>query len=495
MIGQATGVMVSFIARYVFINTLGSVYLGISGLFTNILSILSLAELGVGAAIVYSLYKPLAEEDHLKVKALMNLYKKAYITIGIIIAVGGIIITPFLQFFVKDFHDISNLKFIFLLFVTNASISYFFAYKRSLIIADQKRYIATLYRYSFFVGLNIVQIVILLSWKNYILFLILQIIFTFMENLAVSKKADNIYPYIKTDSKVALDINTKREISKNVKAMVGHKVGGVIVNGTDNILIAKIFGVILVGVYSNYLLILNSINIIVSMLFQAVLSSIGNLAVSESKGKTREIFYSINLIGFWIYGLISICLSFLLIPFLNLWIGLEYTFSLGITIILIINFYINGMRKSVLTFRDAMGLFWYDRHKPYFEIILNLILSIVFAQRFGLVGVFLGTTLSTMIVCFWVEPYILFKYGFKSEVRPYFINYIKFFLILSGTYISIWYVSSLIGLNITTWFQLIAFTVFLLIFVNIVFLLLFRRTKEFKYLYSVFKPRLNFLRK
>ena len=234
--GQGIGIIISFFSRMVFVRILSAEYLGLNGLFTNILSILSLAELGVGPAIVYSMYKPLAEKNEYKLKALMSLYRKAYITIGIVIAVIGLTFTPFLDFFIKDIPNIPNIKLIYLMFVANSSISYFFSYKRSLIIAGQKRYIATFYRYSFYFLLNIAQIIALLLTKNYILYLGLQIISTFLENVCVSNKADRLYPFIKTKGDERLDKAEKYTIVRNVKAMIFHKVGGTVINGIDNLL-------------------------------------------------------------------------------------------------------------------------------------------------------------------------------------------------------------------------------------------------------------------
>ena len=202
IVGQGLGLLVSFFSRLVFVRTLGSEYLGLNGLFTNILSILSLAELGVGAAIIYSMYKPLAEKNINKVKALMGIYKKAYVTIGMIIALIGSALVPFLDHLIKNKPNLPYIELIYLMFVINSSISYFFSYKRSLIIADQKRYIATFYRYGFYFLLNITQITVLLLTHNYIFYLGLQIISTFIENICVSRKADTLYPFLKEKGSV-----------------------------------------------------------------------------------------------------------------------------------------------------------------------------------------------------------------------------------------------------------------------------------------------------
>ena len=201
-IGQGIGLIISFISRIFFLKILGSEYLGLNGLFTNILTVLSLAELGIGTAIIYSLYRPLAVKDELKIKQLMFFYKKTYIIIGIIILILGIAITPFLKYLINDIPNIDYIWLIYILFVIYTSVSYFYSYKRNLIIADQNRYIATIYRYLFYILLNITQIIYLVITKDYFGFLVLQIIFTILENIFVSKILSLVLTVIKLYYKI-----------------------------------------------------------------------------------------------------------------------------------------------------------------------------------------------------------------------------------------------------------------------------------------------------
>lgn len=486
--GQILGILISFVSRFVFIRTLGAEYLGLNGLFTNILSILSLAELGIGPAMVYSMYKPLAENNKEKLKALMSLYRKSYTAIGLTIATLGILITPFLDFFVKGIPNISNIKIIYLLFVLNSSISYFFSYKRSLIIADQKRFIATLYRYSFYFVLNVLQIIFLILTKNYFIYLILLISSTMLENIFISKKANQLYPFLKEKEIPKLHDEEKKSIVRNVKAMMYHKLGSTVVMGTDNLLISKFVGLIEVGIYSNYHLISNSLNMMFGLFFQSLTASVGNLGVSETEEKKLFTFQVINLAGFWIYAFSSICLFILFNPFIGLWIGNEYLFSLGVVLLIVINFYLTGMRKSVLTYRDALGLFWYDRYKPVFEAILNLVFSIIFVKRIGISGIFLGTTMSTIAVCFWVEPLILYKYGFKQSVKPYFIAYIKYTITTLFTgYVTLIFTSLILSQSL---YGFIIKLILCILIPNCLFFVLFRKTDEFKYLFSIVQKKI-----
>ena len=214
LIGQMLALLVTFVSRIVFVTVLSAEYLGINGLFTNILSILSLAELGIGTAIVYSMYKPIAENNVEKIKSLMKLFKKTYTLIGLIIIALGIMLVPFLHFFIKDIPEVDYINLIFIIFVVNSAISYFFSYKRFLIIANEKKYIASLYRYAIFIAMSIFQIIILYATQNYILFLSVELVATLSENILVSLRADKMFPYLKEKNILPLEAKEKIEIKK-----------------------------------------------------------------------------------------------------------------------------------------------------------------------------------------------------------------------------------------------------------------------------------------
>ena len=481
LVGQGIGLIVSFIARIFFIRILGGEYLGLNGLFTNILTVLSLAELGVGNAIIYSLYKPIAENDTEKCKSLMRLYKRFYTIIGIVVLVAGALVTPFLDVFIKEMPQINNIEIIYLLFVLNTSVSYFFSYKRNLIIANQSKYIATIYRYVFYVLLNVAQIIYLVVTKEYLGFLILQVLFTFLENVFVSRKAEKMYPYLKEKNVSKLDEETKKSITTNVKALMLHKIGYIVVSSTDNIILSAIVGLNAVGIYSNYYMITNAINIIAGQVFNAITASTGNLCAVESVEKQKQVFKNINFLNFWIFSFATICLLILFNPFIEIWVGSEYLLPMSVVIVLAINFYMAGVRNCILTFREAKGLFYKDRYKSVIEALINLVVSIILAKQFGILGVFIGTTISFVLTCLWVEPYILFKDGFKSKPKEYFLDYFKkisLTFLVGGV---LYYITSIIHGNLY-----LVFTIKLVICVltsNIIYILLYRKTPEFNYFY------------
>ena len=321
----------------------------------------------------------------------------------------------------------------------------------------------------------------LIYTKNNILFLILQILFTFLENFFLSIKADKTYPYLKGDAD-KLDADSKKEIVKNTKAMLMHKVGGVVINSTDNVILSKFTGLITVGLYSNYYLIINGINVVLSQVFTSMMASVGNLCATSNTEKQEEVFKSMFFLNFWMYSFCSICFLFLINPFISIWLGEKYLFSIDVVIVLFLNFYITGMRKSVLTFSEAMGLFEKDKWKAIIESILNIIISIVLVLKIGVLGVFLGTLISSLLVCFWVEPYVLYKYVFHKNVLNYFKLYFLYSIITAIQCIVFYFGFKIIpdGLYITFIIRLLVCA----IIPNIIIILLYHNTNEYKYIIS-----------
>lgn len=490
--GNFLNILITFIARTFFIRLLGSEYLGINGLFSNILTILSLAELGVGTAIMYSLYKPLADNDINKTLAIMDLYKNVYRIIGITIISLGLILTPFIEFFIADVPDIKELHLIFILYVVNTAVSYFLSYKRTIIYANQDHYIVSLYQSSLFIIQNALQIIILYTTKNFIIFLVVQICVTILLNILIALKANKLYPFLKNNNVEKVDKETLDNIKKNVGAMIFHKVGSMIVSSTDNILISKLISIITVGLYSNYVLIINAINGLLGQTFSAITASIGNIGATESDEYIHITFKRILFFNFWIYGFCSISLVTLLNPFIELWIGKEMLLDKWVISIAILNFYLSGMRKTVLTFRDALGLYWYDRYKPIAESIINLSVSIILAKLYGLVGIFLGTTISTITTSFWIEPLILYKYGFKeknSSVLEYFAIVANYTIILGLVLIINYKVAELF--NSQTLESFVAKVMICATLPNLLFIIIFRRNEQFKWAVSLINNILN----
>lgn len=306
--------LMKLLVRIAFIRVIGQEFLGINAVFTDILVALQLVELGIGPAISYSLYKPLAENNTEKVKSLMKLFKKAYRIIGALILILGILFMPFYGFFINDIENqnIASLNVIYLLFIFDTGISYFYSYYRTLLISDQKKYLDITIQTSVTLAISILQIVLIYTVRNYYLYLIAQILGTILTNFIASRFAIKKYPYLKDKEVEKLDEETFGEIKKNVLAMVFHKVGGIIRDATDNLLISKYIGLAISGIYSNYLMIIRALNTLISQMFSAVLSSVGNLHATRSEEAQKEVFHNINFINFWMASFCACCFGMLI---------------------------------------------------------------------------------------------------------------------------------------------------------------------------------------
>lgn len=474
-----------FALRTAFIYSLSQEYLGLSGLFTNILSLLSLAELGIGTAITFSLYKPLAENDEKKLAILMRLFKRAYIAVGGSVLVAGTLLTPFLGFFISGMPDVPHIQAIYLLFVVNSGISYFYSYKSSYVIANQKRYVVTNNTYLLNTLCAICQIISLLLFGNYILYLAIQIAFTVISNIRISLIADKMYPVLKAKSNGVLDGDTKHTILENIGAMVFHKIGQVIVFSTDSILLSKMFGLLIVGIYSNYTMIINALEGILSQFFSAIAASIGNLCADSDKRHQNDIFYVVFFLNFWMFSFSTIAVGILMQPFIKVWIGDGYLMTAECVTFIVINFYLKGMRQTTITFDTSYGLMRHYKYMPVPECIINLGMSIVLAYILGPVGILAGTTMSTIFAPLWIEPRTLFKYGLKTSIRKYVKRYIIYALFTGSVFALLnWGLSyfQLAGIQ-----GLIIRLICVLIVPNALICFCFYRTEEFKYMYLLVK--------
>ena len=414
-----------FVVRFVFVKTLPIEYLGVNGLLWNVLAMLSLAEMGVGPAMVYSLYKPLAYGDKSTTNSIMHLFKKAYIFIGVIIFIIGVFFIPFIDSIIKDGNAVPDIKYFYFIFLVNTAVSYLWSYKRSLLIADQKQYIVNIYVTVVQIIISVVQIILLIIFNSYWCFVIFMLCGTILENLSISKKVDKEYNYFnETPNKLNNEI--KNNIIKNVKAMFGHKVGNIITFSSANIVLSKFVGLTAVGLYSNYYMVITALNHFAGKFFEAITASIGNLMVVEESSKKVKAFKFMEFITA-LQAAVCFCGLYVLFnPFVELWVGKEYLFDEVVVAAMAFSFYLTYMRKAVGMFKDAAGLYWNDRYKPVAEAIINLTASVYLTIHHGVIGVVLGGIISTLLTCFWVEPYILFNNGINVKLKDYFIDYFKF---------------------------------------------------------------------
>lgn len=428
---QVIGILISFIARSFFIKYLGELYLGLNGVFMNILSVLSLAELGFGSAIGFGLYKPLAVGDKETIAALMRTFKKIYRIIGIIVLTIGLALTPFLKFIINDDYTLlKNIELYFLLYVFNTGITYFYSYKRTLICADQKKYIDTLVRYSTILVLNILQVLVIVLTRNFLYFLLCQTVCTIVENFVISLIVNKKYSYLKMRTR-ELPPDLKKNLKTNVNALFFHKIGSVFVGAVDSILITYFVGLATNGRYSNYILISSGVNTIITQIFLALTSSVGNLGALESDEKKLKIYNLITYLNFAITNFAIISMLFLYRNFITVWIGESMLLSELEVLLIIVNFMWACIRRPTLTFKDGFGIYRQDMFKPIAEIVVNLMVSIVLGKFFGLWGILLGTIITYTTVSFWVEIKVLFKYGFHAKQRSIYFKLLKFLLVFA----------------------------------------------------------------
>ena len=487
--GQIVSTIMGFIVRTMFIYTLGAEYLGIDGLFTSVLLVLSLTNLGLDTAMIYSLYKPLADDDRLKVTMLMNMFKKIYRIIGIAVLIIGLAFLPFLSVIIKGNPDIAHLEIIYLLFVLNSSSSYFFIYKQSLIIADQKHYIISKFHMFFTFLSNLFQIVLLLAVKVYIAVLVFQILFRFLENYYIAKKTNELYPYINDPVSKTLTKTEKKLFLQDLYPLFLYKISGVVINASDNIIISGFIGLRTVGVLSNYMMILGVAGTFLSHIFFSVKASVGNLFVKESSEKNHFIFRVIFFTNFWLFGLSAILLWNTVNPVIAIWFGKEYLLSEFAVLMLLLNFFTAGMQGASTTFREATGLFKKGKYRPIFAAILNIVFSLLLVVPLGVAGVFLGTVISRLCVYFWYDPYIIFKYAFQQSAWPYFKRYVLYSCTVFICGIITHAFSSMLQMK-EAGYLLSAGLISLAVTAG-VFYLLFRNTEEFLYVKQIVKPALK----
>lgn len=489
-IGQMLSMGLSFLTRTVFMYSLSRDYLGLNGLFTSFLSLLSLSELGIGTAITYALYKPLATGDEEQISALMNLFSKAYRIIGIVIAIAGVLLYPFIDFFVKDIPDVSHIGVIYGMFLANTALSYFFSYRRTLITADQRDWINTVNQSIFLIIQNVLQILLLLLTKEYLLYLSAQILCTVLCNAMIFRKSDRLYPFLRRNRDKRVSPETFRGIRKNVAAMLMHQISSVVVTGTDNMLIAWA-NIALLANYSNYTLITQTLTTILRQIFSAVTASLGNLVATEDISHQRRLYGRIFFVNFWLYGFFAAALGVMLDPFITAWAPDGYLLSGTTTLLIVVNFYLFGMRRTNIMYIDACGLFWPLRYKGIAEAAVNLIASFFFLAvlDMGIDGVLLGTVVSSLTTNFWWEPLVVVGKQLQERISRFFLKYLAYTLLaLAGYALARWLCTFIPG---SGWMAFFIKGVVSTISINLLFAAVLWRTDGARYLLEKLKGVLH----
>ena len=485
--------ILSFIARSIFIQLLGAEYNGVNGLFTNILQVLSLAELGFATSIAYSLYKPLKEHDEKTAAMLMRYFAKIYRVIAIVVTVAGCCCIPFLQYLISE--DISELSFslnelriYFAMYLANTACSYLLAYKRTIITADQKNYLVSNVDNCSNVGLNILQIILLYITRNFYAYLAIMIAKTVINNLILHVIAGRQYPYLSKYKTEKLPKEDRRQLFKSVQAMACHRIGATIINSTASIVISAFVSLIDAGKYSNYLMIITGINSFVNIIFNSVTASIGDLYVEGNTEHQYVVFRRISYISNFIAVFVFVSYVCLFNDFIAIWLDESMQFDLPTVIAISMYGMLTCLRKTVNAFRDATGIFRQDWFKPLLDASIGISLAIGLSYVWGTFGVIAGYVLETIFVTIPIENIILFKYGLKQKVLPQFLNMGCTILMAAGLTALVYYICTFIPVGIG-WFILEC--VFVVVFAAGAFFLLTCRTSEFRYYVGLAKQILK----
>jgi len=489
---NVTAIFIGLIAQKLFLALFGLEYAGLNGLFTNVIAMLGIVDLGIGEAVVFHLYKPLRDNDRAKVKSLMQFYKWAFRIVACTITVLGLCLIPVLPYIAKTDNASVNLTVIYLIYLADVVFSYFLSYKRSILYADQKNFYISKVHMWYLIGMNTAQLVFLYLTKNYYVYLLAKIVFRVLENVVISIIADRLYPYLKEKKAERLDEETNKDIRKKVGALFFHKIGGFVVNGTDNILISVFFGLGTVGLYNNYFMVIDAATKLFGPAVASLTPSVGNLLVSKDDKAAFGTFRKIRFLNFWIAAFAGTAMLVLFQPFIEFWFGKEYLLSFPVALVLSFQFFQNLMRGSFSAFQDAAGIFYENRFVPLVESIVNIASSIVLLKLFGLPGVFAGTIVSSLCLWGFSYPRFVYKKLFKRGIGQYISEMLGYLVV----YLIVAMLSFFVGNGIRSCFAEPGFGVLVLEVLvslavpNLLLALIFIRHDVFRYFVGVAKEKI-----
>lgn len=420
----------SIFIRRLLIQYVGNDVNGINSLYLSILGFLSVAELGVGSAITFSMYRPIVEKRVEAVAALYQLFQKAYWIIGSIIFVAGIMLMPALPYLAKDYSTLNiNLYTTFFLMLLSVVLSYMFSAKTSLINAYKDNYITTTISSVGAILQYVLQALVLVLTQSFVYYLCCRIVSILLQWIATDVLVQKLHFDIVSCSKKELERESKHEIIKNIKALFMHRIGGLMVNTADSIIISAFIGITVLGRYSNYTIIMTSMIAVIELFFSPLTSIIGHL-YATNKEQTKAYFDFFSALNYLIGVVFFLGYYAVIDNLVTVLFGANLEMSKSISFVITTNYFVQFMRQAPLLFRDATGTFYNDRWKPFFEGLLNVILSIVFVllfekvfgEEFGVVGVILATIITNLMICHVVEPYVLYKHAFQASPKGFYLK-------------------------------------------------------------------------
>lgn len=470
----------TFISRSIFIKHLGIEYLGISGLFTNVLGVLALVELGVGPAMTFTLYKPVADNDTERIKSIMQLYKKMYMYIALIITVIGLAIVPFIDKIVKTESVFPLLRVYYFLFLAGTVATYFSAYKRSLLIAYQRQYIATKIDTIFMVALNIAIIVVLILFKNYLIYLIVLTIIKILQNIVMNIYINKEYPYLTDGKAEPLSKDYITELTQKVKGLFLHKIAYAVINQTDYIIISTFVNITSVGLVTNYNLLIQTIKSVFSTTISSILGSLGNFVTIENTENKFKAYQIYSLLMFWLYGVVTIGFFSLADSFIFLWLGDGFTIDNFTWLIIMLNFFLYGNLAALWEIKMVSGIFVKDKWVDAIAAAVNIAVSLILVKPLGMLGVFIGTLANTAVV-YILRPRIIYRYAFNKNIVPFYYQVLlRLICVVAGAAVSILFRE--LTLKTVTIPLFILNTLVTFIVANGIFYVVYRKTEAYAYL-------------
>lgn len=430
MIQQVVQILGNFVYRTVFLMFLSKEYLGIQGLFSNVLQLFSLAELGIGSAILYSMYKPFAQRDADKIGALVSFYKRIYNLLAILVLVLGACFYPFIWKIV-DVSDIPsdvNLTLVYALFVIQSAVSYLFVYKQSLLMADQRNHLVSLFTGGLLIASFIVKTAVLAFTRKYEWVLLADILVNLLLNgvfsIWITRRYSGVFK-----AKMPLPQADKQKILKDTGGLLLHKIGNVVVTSTDNIVLTKFVSLAATGIYSNYATIVTAITNIASKIFPSLTPIVANFVLNKTEEESYTLMKRLLFLNLWMASFTTVCLYLLLNPFIEIWLDRSFLLSQGVVAVLCLQHYMQVSRMTSDVFINGCGLFMKDRIRPLIESFLNIVISVGLAKRIGIAGVFIGTCISGGCTYFWRQPYLIFKHYFHRSQIGYWLPQVGWLLL------------------------------------------------------------------
>ena len=496
LVDKLMQIVIQFALRTAFIYILGNEYTGLSGLFTDVLHVLSLMEMGLDSSMIFSLYKPLAQNDTRRIRQLLQFYRTAFTIIGFVVMGAGIACVPFLRYIVKDVPNIKeDIRGIFLMYVATSACSYFLIYRAVLLRANQQSRIISKWNVIVYSVECVVEIVLLLIFKKYYAYLIVHFIAVIARNIIISHITTKKYPHFFDQKEEPMSKRERRTLFRDLACLTMYDVSGVVINSTDSVFISAFVGTVEVAIIGNFTMIITAVRSLVNQSVNAVKPSIGNLAATSSNEKQEQVFKTLNFLTFWIACICCTCLFVLLNPFVgDIWLNSSYVVSNAIIGVMVANFFIAVMVFPVEGFRTANGLFVQGWMRPLIMAALNIALDFFWGRKWGIMGIFVATTVSRLLTQVWFDPWLIFTRVFKTSVLAYYIKYVVYAATTAASCAIAYCLCGMIHVD-SGILRFLIYAVISVIIPNLIVLALFGRSDDCHYLFGAVKQLLAKVRR